>query len=121
MDGSLGGTLVRMLTVVGDTVVRITAVLAAGAVLIAVGLRDSALVPLLLGLGAVVVLLWRPAQVWTRRVEDLAPGEADRLRRQLDLLAAEVATLQATQRELQATVHWQQQLLERLLGAPPRS
>lgn len=118
MDGGLGGTLVRMLTVVGDTVVRVTAVLAAGTVLIAVGLHDSTLILPLLGVGAVVVLLWQPAQLLTRRVEDLAPGEAARLRRQLERLTAEVAMLEATQRELQATVRWQQQLLERLQEAP---
>ncbi|HLI28709.1 MAG TPA: hypothetical protein VKZ60_16710 [Chloroflexota bacterium] len=118
MDNSLSATIVRVVGVLGDTALRMTALVVACVVVIAVSIQNSALVLPLLALGVIAALLWRPAQLLTRRLEDIAPGEAARLRQQVDVLAAQVAALQQEQRELRATVRWQQQLLERLTAPP---
>jgi hypothetical protein len=119
MDGG-GGTIVQVVRVLGETVLRATALLGGCAVLITLGIVNSSLLLPLLALGAAVMLLWRPSQLLTRRLEDIAPGEAAALRRQVDLLSVQVAALQQEQRELRATVRWQEELLERLAAhAPP--
>lgn len=115
MDTSISGTALRLVGMLSDTAFRITLVVGACTLLVAVTLSHPDLLPPLLGAMGVIALLWRPLQRWVGRSESWATMDRLALERQVRLLVDQVECLQREQTQLRATVRWQEQLLERMV------
>jgi hypothetical protein len=116
MDGSFSSTVLRIAGLACDTAIKLGAMLVGGTLLVVIAATNPGLLLPALGIAAGGLLLWRPLQALAPRGQALDPSERALLERRLRLLEDQVQLLQQEQTYLHATLHWQEELLERLAG-----
>ncbi|MBI3967656.1 MAG: hypothetical protein HY329_18620 [Chloroflexi bacterium] len=97
---------------VGRAVTGFIATVGCCVVGVTVAATEPGLLIPLVPLAGAVALLWRPAQILTRRLERRALGDSSGTDRRIQQLEAQIESLRREQMRLQETVQWQERLLD---------